>query len=395
MNFQCEPILEPIKVIFVNPLGPAAQLVIVKILSGAVFGDYQMVDLCLLVYANEITFAKELKLEIESCAFSCNNSIEITSDLPSISDGDVFCFITNFPNPNIFDKKEFEEHFEDLYLIMKLASNFVGFPDIKVEDLNTNKMKPTTNKPMDRRKPIFMVDGLVGIDILKSLSTNLPEDVFFCPTPLTAIAKSILGEYLNVECNVVNDALVWAANDEVFHVEVEKPLIIHDVGSDESQCDRGMISKDLLDSMNLDHTQLNPSWMKREFIHKVSSSASKNPYGCIYRASEFAKTLRDIWLARSGKEGTKVYSNIGVISDGSIGTLKGYPYVLPVVVTDKSWFVNKRFQNDTHLKQEMKKINKEAKKCHQELISYCKRILLDNIMNQGSTPSESESIYEI
>lgn len=56
---------------------------------------------------------------------------------------------------------------------------------------------------------------------------------------------------------------------------------------------------------------------------KVASSASKNPYGCIYRAVEFSKTLRDIWLTRIQDDGKKVYNNMGVISDGSLGTIKG------------------------------------------------------------------------
>lgn len=62
--------------------------------------------------------------------------------------------------------------------------------------------------------------------------------------------------------------LVWAANDEVFHIEFEKPLIIHD-RIDGASCDWDMVGKDMLASFNLDHTQFNASWMKKDLIEKV------------------------------------------------------------------------------------------------------------------------------
>lgn len=65
--------------------------------------------------------------------------------------------------------------------------------------------------------------------------------------------------------------LVWAANDNVFHVEVKKPIIIHDDVGDNSHCDGDkVIGKDLLESLNLDSTQFSASWLKKEFIEKVA-----------------------------------------------------------------------------------------------------------------------------
>lgn len=69
---------------------------------------------------------------------------------------------------------------------------------------------------------------------------------------------------------MINDVLVWAANDEVFHIEVEKPMIIHDRVGDGTKCDWDMIGKDRLESFNLDHTQFSESWMKKEYIEKVN-----------------------------------------------------------------------------------------------------------------------------
>lgn len=82
MNFQCRPVLEPLKVIVINPLAPASQLIIVKIMSGVVFGSDRLIDLYLIVFSNEIKSANAFKLEIESCALSCTNSIKVSSDLP-------------------------------------------------------------------------------------------------------------------------------------------------------------------------------------------------------------------------------------------------------------------------------------------------------------------------
>ncbi|XP_046967575.1 uncharacterized protein LOC124535409 [Vanessa cardui] len=400
-----KPLLEPLKVYVVNPLAPATQLFIVKIMSGVVFGENQLIDMYLIVYTNNIRAAEAFILEIESCAFSCNNSIKVSSDIPRVTDGDVFCFMTDFDNPNLmlFHEKNIEDQFNALYLIIKLANSFSWPSELDDKEGETTKKINTNRKsnkhaksekslPVKERKPIFLTDGLVAIDILHSMSSNMPSDIYFCPTPLTAITKSVLGDYLNVHCNVINDVLVWAANDDVFHIEVERPLIIHDEVDGDSHCnENNIIGKDLLESLNLDSTQFSASWLKKELIEKVASSASKNPYGCIYRAVEFSKTLRDIWLTRIHDDGKKVYNNMGVISDGSLGTIKGYAYVLPVVFSNGSWSVDKRFENDIHLKQEIKRMNQEVTKRHKEMISHCKKILHENIINQSLKDEDGSS----
>ncbi|KAM3967128.1 uncharacterized protein ACR2FA_011980 [Aphomia sociella] len=394
MNFQTNFTLYPLKVLMVNPLTPASQLTIVKILSGAVFGCNQLIDLVLLVYSNEKDSAERLKLELTGCAFSCNNSIEISSDLPSLSDADVFCFITDFKNPNKIDpeKTSSDEQFDTLYLVTKIAHNLLGKNNTDEEKVEgtvvaRKKIRHSTRKI----KPLIVADGLATLDILVSLSKNVPTDIFFCPTSITAVAKSVLGDHLKVQCNMINDVYVWAGNDEVLHVEVDKPLIVHDTVGNLSNCDWEAVGKDQLNSFNLDHTQFSASWMKKEFIEKVTLCASKNPYGCIYRAAEFAKTLRAIWVSRSSETGDKVYCNLGVISDGSLGTVKGLPYILPLIFCGESWNVNKYLEEDSHLQHEIKRINKTAKQQHHKLISYCKKFLAENVINQAFVPGDDES----
>lgn len=63
---------------------------------------------------------------------------------------------------------------------------------------------------------------------------------------------------------------MWAANDKVFHIEVQKPLIIDDSIEAKSDCDWDMVGKDLLKTFDLDSTQLSASWLKKDFIEKVS-----------------------------------------------------------------------------------------------------------------------------
>ncbi|XP_059053669.1 malate dehydrogenase, cytoplasmic-like [Achroia grisella] len=394
MNFQTNITLTPLKVLMVNPLMPGSQLTIVKILSGAVFGSNQLIDLILLVYSNEKPSAEALKLELIGCAFSCNNSIEVTSDLPSFSDADVFCFMTNFPNPNKvdFDRIDIDEQFDTFYLTIKIAHNLLVKSSTEEETLdntdNTLKNKKVIKKSI---KPIIVADGLVTMDILLSFSKNIPTNIFFCPTSITGAAKSVLGDYLKVQCYTINNVHVWAANDDVLHVEVDKPIIIYDTVNDLPNCDWEALGKNQLDSFNLDHTQFNDSWMKKEFIDKVTSCASKNPYGCIFRAAEFAKTLQAIWLSRSSENGSKVYCNLGVISDGSLGTVKGYPYILPVILSGEFWTVNKYLEDDTHLKHEIKRINVIVKDHHNKLISYCKKFLVENVLNQAFLRSDEET----
>ncbi|CAH2270107.1 jg21847 [Pararge aegeria aegeria] len=242
-------------------------------MSGVVFGIEQSIDLYLIVYATEMKSANAFRLEIESCAFSCTNSIKVSSDLPSACDGDVFCFMTNFSNPNrlVFTTEEYSENFDALYLIIKLANTFSwsaenGEPVKSVIFNNKKADKKSTDKNWN---PIFMTDGLVALDILNSMAKDLPSHIFYCPTPITAIARGILGDYLQVRCSLINELLVWAANDEVFHVEVEKPLVAYDVSGDKSRCQSDLVGKDILQSRNFDTTQLSASWMKKEFIEKV------------------------------------------------------------------------------------------------------------------------------
>lgn len=69
---------------------------------------------------------------------------------------------------------------------------------------------------------------------------------------------------------MINDIFAWAANDEVFYLEVEKPLIINGKIDDVKKFDWSTISKDKLEFCNMDHTQFNASWLKKDLIEKVS-----------------------------------------------------------------------------------------------------------------------------
>lgn len=68
----------------------------------------------------------------------------------------------------------------------------------------------------------------------------------------------------------------------------------------------------------------------------------KNPHGDISKAFEIMKKLKKIWLARGSVDekgdGPEIYVNMGVISDGSIGTIKGEVLPLPLV---RAYFTSK------------------------------------------------------
>lgn len=93
-----------------------------------------------------------------------------------------------------------DEQFDALYLMIKIANNFTEPPPAETESLDDGvQFKRKSKKPKVKpRKPIFMADGIASMDILMSLSKNLPPDIFFCPTTVPGIAKSVLGEYLKV-----------------------------------------------------------------------------------------------------------------------------------------------------------------------------------------------------
>lgn len=94
------------------------------------------------------------------------------------------------------------ECFDSLYLLLKVAAHLV-VPEKTKEQKEQEKNEAQTyfkkhRKPLLTRKPIFMCDGLIPMDILYTFSTNVPHDSFFCPTPVPAIATSILGDHLRV-----------------------------------------------------------------------------------------------------------------------------------------------------------------------------------------------------
>ncbi|XP_063367676.1 malate dehydrogenase, cytoplasmic-like [Cydia amplana] len=396
MNFQCDSPEEPLRVLIINSKSPAAKFLAVKILSGEIFGKNQLIDIVLMVFTNEKSNATGLKFELEKCAFACTNSIDISCNLPSISDADVFCLLTNFDNPNMLDftKMSDDKQLDTLDLIINVANNLHGTVQEVQADETAQKHEKHKKKTIllekKARKPIFITDGFVSIHILMSLS-NLPSDIFFCPTPIAPIAKSVLGEHLKVQSKVLNNVLVWAANDEIIHVEFEKPLIIENRMGEASPCDRETVGKNVLPLVNLDHTQFSSSWLKKDLIAKTVAVARKNPYGSIYKAASIAKALQQIWWTRLNN--ATLCTNMGVVSDGSLETIKGCPYVFPIEFSGDTWRVNERFKEDVYLKQEIKRINRAVKGFHEKasiitylskygliatsLIQFCKKLLLE------------------
>lgn len=62
---------------------------------------------------------------------------------------------------------------------------------------------------------------------------------------------------------------------------------------------------------------------------KVSSN---NPYGCMFKAAEMAKTLHGIWMSRI-ENAPEIKISVGIISDGSLGTIKGEMKMILVYYT--------------------------------------------------------------
>lgn len=116
----------------------------------------------------------------------------------------MFVIYTNLKNPNNFEWHDINtaEFFDSLYLLLKVASNLVipekNKEQLEQEENEKRKYFRKHRKKLYKRKPIFMCDGLVAMDIVHSFSTNIPSDSFFCPTPVPAIATSILGDHLKV-----------------------------------------------------------------------------------------------------------------------------------------------------------------------------------------------------
>lgn len=121
-----------------------------------------------------------------------------------VSDADVFIIYTNLKNPNIFrlEDDQTAQCFDTLYLLLKVAMH-LEIPEKNIDQLEAHGkeeqvyLKKHGEIPLNR-KPIFVCDGLVSMDIFHTFSTNVPFDSFFCPSAVPAIAISILGDHLSV-----------------------------------------------------------------------------------------------------------------------------------------------------------------------------------------------------
>lgn len=101
--------------------------------------------------------------------------------------------MSDFTNPNSlnFNKEDIEDELKVLNIIIKMANNFYLSDEAKLYyDKKSENLK--------EHIPILMTDSLIVMDVLKSLSKNIPTTLLFCPSPLTAIAKSVLADHLNV-----------------------------------------------------------------------------------------------------------------------------------------------------------------------------------------------------
>ncbi|KAI5646957.1 hypothetical protein NE865_01212 [Phthorimaea operculella] len=397
MNVVYEKPCLPLRLLIVDPLSETGTMLCLKALSGFMFGDHQMVEVILLVYANEEKQAERLKWELDSAGLRCNNGVTVTSALPSISDADVFIFLSNFPSLNSLDFSKVDEPavFDSLYLILKVANNLEipipppadGMPVLEPKT-KVRKTKPPYFKP---HKPIILADGLVTLDIVKSFSKNLPDDIFFCPSPLTSIAKTVLAEKLGVLTYKLNDLHVWAADDKNFHVDVLPPLYTNEASPEREHCEWNQMAKKEYEVFEMDFTNINETWLKKDFILKLRTLIKNHPIGSIYKSTKIDRVVKHIWRTRSLNPPPSHKFSFGVISDGSLETHKGLPYVLPIIFEGDSYKVNDFRKDDYHLKQEIQRMNKAVLEHHRKLVSYCKMFLEKNVINMEFLPKDSES----
>lgn len=82
MNLQCTAPMKPLRVFILNALLPSSQMLAEKILSGAVFGQDQKINLLFLVHDDELRAAEALKIELENCGYGCTNNIQYSMIFP-------------------------------------------------------------------------------------------------------------------------------------------------------------------------------------------------------------------------------------------------------------------------------------------------------------------------
>lgn len=78
-----------------------------------------------------------------------------------------------------------------------------------------------------------------------------------------------------VQCQLINNIIIWGSSDVYFHVEVDKPLVKERPEEEKKDCNIVSAPLPLSVPADLDHTEFSDAWLKQEYIKNVSKYVNR------------------------------------------------------------------------------------------------------------------------
>ncbi|RLV56708.1 malate dehydrogenase [Aeromicrobium phragmitis] len=289
----------PVKVAVTGAAGQIGYSLLFRIASGAIFGPDIPVQLRLLEITPALGALEGVVMELDDCAFTTLDSVEIGDDPRHIFDGvNLALLVGARPRAKGMERGDLLEANGAIFTEQGRALNEVAADDVRIgvtgNPANTNALIALRNAP---DIPAERFSALTRLDHNRAISQ------------LAAKTGARVGD--------IRRMTIWGN-----HSSTQYPDLFHaEVG--------GKNAADLIDDQ---------AWIENDFIPTVAKrgAAIIEARGASSAASAASATIdaaRD-WLTRSA-EGDWV--SMAVASDGSYGVPEGIVYSFPVTCSGGDW----------------------------------------------------------
>lgn len=289
----------PVKVAVTGAAGQIGYSLLFRIASGAIFGPDVPVQLRLLEITPALGALEGVVMELDDCAFSTLDSVEIGDDPRQVFDGANLALLVGArPRAKGMERADLLEANGAIFTGQGKALNDVAADDIRIcvtgNPANTNALIAMRNAP---DIPAERFSALTRLDHNRAISQ------------LAAKTGSAVAD--------IRKMTIWGN-----HSSTQYPDIFHaEVG--------GRNAAELVNDQQ---------WIADEFIPKVASrgAAIIEARGASSAASAASATID---AARDWLNGTPArdWTSMAVPSDGSYGIEEGLMYSYPVTCADGNW----------------------------------------------------------
>ncbi len=289
----------PVKVAVTGAAGQIGYSLLFRIASGALLGPDTPVQLRLLEITPALKALEGVVMELDDCAFSTLDSVEIGDDATQIFDGVSLALLVGArPRSKGMERADLLEANGAIFTAQGKALNEVAASDVRVgvtgNPANTNALIAMTNAP------------------------DIPSDRFSALTRLDHNrALSQVAAKTGAKVSDIRKMTIWGN-----HSATQYPDVFHaEIG--------GRNAAEVIDDRD---------WIENDFIPTVAKrgAAIIEARGASSAASAASATID---AARDWLQGTPEgdWASMAVASDGSYGIPEGLIYSFPVTTTGGDW----------------------------------------------------------